>query len=121
MIALLTAWVSGRVSPYLASLVPYAAGAAAALVLVVGAYQTGARSERRAGEIAALRAALATRDADLKATQANAAAVSADASREAARAARQGEQIRDYERRLSAAAACRLDPRDARRLRELAR
>jgi hypothetical protein len=113
----------GLFGPLLGRFAPYLIAAAAAAAVLVGAYQTGVRSERARGEARALRAELATRTADL--LIANNLAEQADrdrAAEETQRIAQEG-RARDFEAELARrpAGACRWNGADPRRLRDAGR
>lgn len=97
---------------------PYLIAVSLGAVLIAGIYLTGVRSERKRGEAAALRAKVATLEADIR--QARLAAADGDA-RAAAIAAQSATDSRLIEevRRAAGPNSCPLSERDARRLQSI--
>lgn len=94
---------------------PYIIAAGIGMAVLVGAYQTGVRAERKRGEAVALRAEIATLKADIAiARQAQADAATRAAAIEASAAA--DRKIIEEISRAPSNPACRLDDAAARRL-----
>lgn len=111
----------GLLSPLgalLRPLAPYLIAAGLGIAVIVGAYQTGVRAERKRGEAAALRAELATVRADLAIARQAAADGEVRAAAIAAQSAADNrivEEVRNAPRPNS----CRLSPADAGRLQSI--
>ena len=107
--------ILGLLSPLWGRLAPFAIAGAIAMAVIIGAYQTGVRAERKRGEAAALRAQIAALRADIAiARQAEVDAAARATAIEAASAADQ--RIVEEVRNAPSIPACRLSERDARRL-----
>lgn len=108
----------GLLSPLWGRLAPYLIAAGVGMAVLIGAYQTGVRAERKRGQAAALRAEIATLKADIAiarqaeadaATRAAAVEIAADADR----------KIVEEISRAPSNPACRLSPADALRLQSI--
>lgn len=108
----------GLLSPLWGRLAPYLIAAGVGMAVLIGAYQTGVRAERKRGQAAALRAEIATLKADIAiarqaeadaATRAAAVEIAADADR----------KIVEEISRAPSNPACRLDDATARRLQSI--
>ncbi len=108
----------GLLSPLWGRLAPYLIAAGVGMAVLIGAYQTGVRAERKRGQAAALRAEIATLKADIAiarqaeadaATRAAAVEIAADADR----------KIVEEISRAPSNPACRLDDAAARRLQSI--
>jgi len=108
----------GLMSPLWGRLAPYLIAGAVGMAVLVGAYQTGVRAERKRGEAVALRAEIATLKADIAiARQAEADAATRAAAVEIAAAA--DRRIVEEISRAPSNPACRLSPADALRLQSI--
>lgn len=97
---------------------PYIIAVGVGMAVLIGAYQTGVRAERKRGEAAALRAEIATLKADIAiARQAEADAATRAAAVEIAAAA--DRKIVEEISRAPSNPACRLSPADALRLQSI--
>lgn len=108
----------GLLSPLWGRLAPYLIAGAVGMAVLVGAYQTGVRAERKRGEAVALRAEIATLKADIAiarqaeadaATRAAAVELAADADR----------KIVEETRRVPPMASCVVDEPTRRRLQSI--
>lgn len=108
----------GLMSPLWGRLAPYLIAGAVGMAVLVGAYQTGVRAERKRGEAVALRAEIATLKADIAiarqaevdaATRAAAVELAADADR----------KIVEETRRAPPMASCVVDEPTRRRLQSI--
>lgn len=105
-------------TPIWGRLAPYLIAAGLGITLVIGIYQTGARAERKRGEAAALRAKIATLEADIR--QARMAAADGAARATAIEAAFASDnRIIEEVRRAAGPISCRLSPADAARLQSI--
>lgn len=59
-------WLLALATPIWGRVAPYLTAAGLGIVLIAGIYQTGVRAERKRGEAAALRAQIATLEADIR-------------------------------------------------------
>ncbi|MFN6950998.1 MAG: hypothetical protein ACK4NE_00180 [Albidovulum sp.] len=108
----------GLLSPLWGRLAPYLIAGAVGMAVLVGAYQTGVRAERKRGEAVALRAEIATLKADIAiARVAEADAATRAAAIEAASAADQ--KIVEEVRNAPSTASCVADPAGARRVQSI--
>jgi hypothetical protein len=108
----------GLLSPLWGRLAPYLIAGAVGMAVLVGAYQTGVRAERKRGEAAALRAQIATLKADIAiARQAEADAKARATAIEVAASADQ--RIVEEVRNASQTRSCVISPDLARRLQSI--
>ena len=108
----------GLLSPLWGRLAPYLIAGAVGMAVLVGAYQTGVRAERKRGEAAALRSQIATLKADIAiARQAEADAATRAAAVEIAAAT--DRKIVEETRRAPPLASCVVDEPTRRRLQSI--
>lgn len=108
----------GLLSPLWGRLAPYLIAGAVGMAVLVGAYQTGVRAERKRGEAVALRAEIATLKADIAiARQAEADAATRAAAIE--RAADADRKIVEETRHAPPMASCVVDEPTRRRLQSI--
>jgi hypothetical protein len=121
--AFVAAWLGEKAVSRLSGALPYIAAAGAGIAFTVVVYQTGVRSERRAGEARALRAELATVRIDMQIANNLAEQADRDRAAEETRRIEQEGKARDFEAELARrpAGACRWDGADPRRLRDAGR
>lgn len=104
--------------PLLGRLAPYLVAFGLGVAVLAGAYRTGVNAERKRGEAAALRATIATLQADIAiARQAEADAAARAVALEAASAA--DRKIVEEIRNAPPTASCRADAAGARRLQSI--
>ena len=110
--------ILGLLSPLWGRFAPYLIAGAVGMAVLIGAYQTGVRAERKRGQAAALRAEIATLKADIAiARQAEADAKARATAIEAAASADQ--RIVEEVRNASQTRFCVISPDLARRLQSI--